>query len=111
MRYKIALLRSKEGYSVCVPGLPGCCSQGATRKEAIENIQFAIQEYLAAADDLIKGAEVSEVEVARWEHGENSGGQPSRRSQGARKSGLSHLAPGKAHCHDRRDAHFDHPQE
>ena len=36
MKYKIALRRSKEGYSVWVPGLPGCCSQGATKKEAME---------------------------------------------------------------------------
>jgi predicted RNase H-like HicB family nuclease len=64
MKYKVALRHTKEGYSVWVPGLPGCCSQGATKKEAIENIQIAIQEYLAAADDLTKGAEVSEVEVA-----------------------------------------------
>ena len=45
--------------------MPGCCSQGTTREEAIENIQIAIQEYLAAAEDLIKGAEIAEVEVAR----------------------------------------------
>ena len=30
MIYKVALYRSEEGYSVMVPGLPGCCSQGAT---------------------------------------------------------------------------------
>jgi len=64
MKYKIALRRSKEGYSVWVPGLPGCCSQGTTKKEAMENIQIAIHEYLAAADELTKGAEIAEVEVA-----------------------------------------------
>jgi len=63
MKYKAALRRSREGYSVRVPGLPGCCSQGATEKEAIENIQAAIREYLTAADDLLAGAEVREVEV------------------------------------------------
>ena len=35
MRYKIALHKSDEGYSVSVPGLPGCWSQGATEDEAI----------------------------------------------------------------------------
>ena len=48
MKYRIALLQSDEGYSVSVPGLPGCWSQGATEQEAVENIRIAIQEYLAA---------------------------------------------------------------
>lgn len=64
MRYKIALQQSEEGYSVSVPGLPGCWSQGATEQEALENIQEAIQEYLAARDELLKGAIIREVEVA-----------------------------------------------
>ena len=65
MKYKIALLKSDEGYSVSVPGLPGCWSQGATEDEALENIQDAIQEYLAARDQLLEGAVVREVEVTR----------------------------------------------
>lgn len=63
MKYKIALLKSDEGYSVSVPGLPGCWSQGSTEAEALENIQDAIQEYLAARDELLDGAVVREVEV------------------------------------------------
>jgi predicted RNase H-like HicB family nuclease len=63
MKYKIALLRTDEGYSVSVPGLPGCWSQGATEEEALENIQDAIQEYLAVRDELLEGAVVREVEV------------------------------------------------
>ena len=38
MKYKIALQHSDEGFSVSVPGLPGCWSQGATEKEALGNI-------------------------------------------------------------------------
>lgn len=64
MRYKIALQQSEEGYSASVPGLPGCWSQGATEQEALENIQDAIHEYLAARDKLLTGAIVREVEVA-----------------------------------------------
>lgn len=64
MKYKIALRKTDEGYSVSVPGLPGCWSQGATEDEALENIQDAIKEYLAARDDLLKGATVREVEIA-----------------------------------------------
>ncbi len=64
MKYKIALHKTEEGYSVSVPGLPGCWSQGSTEEEALQNIQDAIQEYLAARDELLEGAVVREVEVA-----------------------------------------------
>ncbi|MHB1096213.1 MAG: type II toxin-antitoxin system HicB family antitoxin [Gemmatimonadaceae bacterium] len=64
MKYKIALERSEEGFSVSVPGLPGCWSQGATETEALANIRVAIAEYLDVRDDLLRGAEVREVEVA-----------------------------------------------
>ena len=64
MKYKIALQHSDEGYSVSVPGLPGCWSQGATEQEALENIQDAIREYLATRDDLLRGTTVREVDVA-----------------------------------------------
>lgn len=63
MKYKIALYKSEEGYSVSCPGLPGCWSQEATEEEALENIQDAIKEYLEAVDLLIQDAEVREVEV------------------------------------------------
>ncbi len=64
MKYKIALHKSAEGYSVSVPGLPGCWSQGATEQEALENIKDAIREYLTAREELLEGAVVREVEVA-----------------------------------------------
>ena len=64
MKYKIALHRTDEGYAVSVPGLPGCWSQGETEAEALANIQDAIQEYLAARDELLQDAEVREVEVS-----------------------------------------------
>jgi len=46
MRYKVALKKSEEGFSVSCPGLPGCWSQGATEQEALANIRDAIREYL-----------------------------------------------------------------
>jgi predicted RNase H-like HicB family nuclease len=67
MRYKIVLQKSEEGYSVSCPGLPGCWSQGVTRAEAVENIQDAIREYLAAINDLLQKTpetEVLEVDIA-----------------------------------------------
>lgn len=64
MKYKIALRQDDEGYSVSVPGLPGCWSQGATESEALTNITDAIREYLAARDELVTDIEVREIEVA-----------------------------------------------
>ena len=63
MKYKVALKKSKEGYSVSCPGLPGCWSQGKTKREALENIQFAIREYLEAVEKSCRGVEIREVEV------------------------------------------------
>ena len=38
------------GYSVWIPDLPGCASQGDTLEEAIENIKEAAELYLEDAD-------------------------------------------------------------
>ena len=64
MRYRIALHKSGEGYSVSVPGLPGCWSQGATENEALENIKDAIREYLSVVNEQLRGEEIREIEVA-----------------------------------------------
>jgi predicted RNase H-like HicB family nuclease len=64
MKYKIALQQSEEGFSVSVPGLPGCWSQGTTEQEAIENIKDAIREYLAVVEDQLRGENIREVEVS-----------------------------------------------
>ena len=45
-RYRVALQESEEGFSVWVPGLPGCVSQGTTEEEALANIAAAVREYL-----------------------------------------------------------------
>jgi len=63
MKYKIAVHESDEGYSVSVPGLPGCWSQGKTEAEALDNIKDAIREYLAVVDENLKGADIREVDV------------------------------------------------
>ena len=64
MKYRIALRKSDEGYSVSVPGLPGCWSQGSTEQEAVENIRDAIRDYLAVIDEQLKGTDVREIEVS-----------------------------------------------
>jgi predicted RNase H-like HicB family nuclease len=39
------------GYSVWIPDLPGCTSQGDTWEKAMENIKEAMDLYLEDADD------------------------------------------------------------
>ena len=63
MKYRIALHKSDEGYSVSVPGLPGCWSQGATEEEALDNIKDAIREYLSVVNEQLRGEDIREVEV------------------------------------------------
>ena len=65
MKYRITLEHSDEGYSVSVTGLPGCWSEGATEAEALANIRDAIREYLLVRDDLVRGADVCDVEIAQ----------------------------------------------
>jgi len=64
MKYKVNLQKTVEGYSVWVPGLPGCWSQGQTEAEALENIKDAIEAYLATVEELTKDKESRYVEVA-----------------------------------------------
>ena len=52
MKFKVVLEPSDEGgYTVYVPSLPGCISEGETVEEALENIQEAIELYLEPEDD------------------------------------------------------------
>ncbi len=47
MKYKVVLEEeSIGGYSVYAPQLPGCASQGETKREALVNIKKAIRLYL-----------------------------------------------------------------
>lgn len=64
MKYQVLVEPSEEGVAVSVPGLPGCCSQGATEAEALANITSAIQEYLEVVKELNQGGDLREVEVA-----------------------------------------------
>lgn len=46
MKLKVVLEPSDEdGYTVYVPSLPGCISEGETTEEALANIQKAIELY------------------------------------------------------------------
>jgi predicted RNase H-like HicB family nuclease len=65
--YLVTLREAEEGgYTVEVPALPGCISEGATYEEALANIREAIVAYLAElGDELNPRARViiTEVEV------------------------------------------------
>jgi len=64
MKYKIVLTHSEEGYSASCPGLPGCWSQGQTEDEAVGNIREAIEDYMMAISDTVKGKNIrSEKDV------------------------------------------------
>ena len=43
--------QEEGGYTVYVPSLPGCISQGETKGEAIENIKEAVGLYLEADEN------------------------------------------------------------
>ncbi len=63
VKYRVSLQKTKEGYAVWCPGLPGCWSQGATEEEAIENVKNAIAAYLATVKQLTRGKRSRVVEV------------------------------------------------
>ena len=66
MEIKVVLEKQKEGgYTVYVPSLLGCISEGDTKKEALENIKEAIELYLEADDNelVIYDGEVATVAV------------------------------------------------
>jgi predicted RNase H-like HicB family nuclease len=52
MTSKVVLEPSEEGgYTVYVPALPGCVSEGDTIEEALQNIREAIEVYLEPAEE------------------------------------------------------------
>jgi antitoxin HicB len=62
-RYTILLYQEPEegGYSVLVPSLPGCVTQGDTIEEALSNAREAISGHVATLEDM--GEEVPEDET------------------------------------------------
>jgi predicted RNase H-like HicB family nuclease len=65
MKIKVVLEPSDEGgYTVYVPSLPGCITEGETLEEALLNIQEAIELYLEPLEDelsVTEGAIVREL--------------------------------------------------
>lgn len=66
MLVKVVFEQSDEGgYTVFVPSLPGCISEGDTLEEARQNIRDAIELYLEASDEphAPEGGFVEEIAV------------------------------------------------
>jgi predicted RNase H-like HicB family nuclease len=66
MKFRVILEPSEEGgYTVVVPSLPGCVSEGNTREEALKNIREAIELYLEPVeDDLSFSPDSEQLEIA-----------------------------------------------
>lgn len=64
MKIKIVLEPSDEGgFTVYVPSLPGCISEGDTEEEAINNIKEAIELYFEPIDDDVLSSSSSKTVV------------------------------------------------
>jgi predicted RNase H-like HicB family nuclease len=49
VKYRINISQDGDGvYVATAPALPGCISEGKTRKEALANVRDAIEGYLAS---------------------------------------------------------------
>jgi predicted RNase H-like HicB family nuclease len=66
VKLKVVLERSEDGgYTIYVPSLPGCISEGESRDEALRNIHEAIGLYLEPVeDDLVEGPGIEVAEIA-----------------------------------------------
>ena len=64
--YKVVLEYNEGYYTVTVPALPGCITQGRTKEEALEHAREAIQGYLESLqkDGLTIPEDVELAEVA-----------------------------------------------
>ena len=67
MKFEVVLEPSDEGgYTVYVPSLPGCISEGDTYEDALKNIKEAIELYLELDEDELfeyRGVGMTEVVV------------------------------------------------
>lgn len=64
MKLMVVLEEQKEGgYTVYVPSLPGCISEGETREEALKNIKEAIELHLEPDEDELTRYGRAEVEI------------------------------------------------
>ena len=67
MKLKVVLEPSDEGgFTVFVPSLPGCISEGDTKEKALANIKEAIELYMEPVEDdftVSPDTEITEIAV------------------------------------------------
>ncbi len=65
VKLKVVLEPSEEGgFTVYVPSLPGCISEGDTEEEALKNIREAVELYLEPVEDeLVNDSNVKVMEL------------------------------------------------
>ena len=63
MTYTVVIQKSRYGYHVECPALPGCVSQGDSLKEALANITDAIRTYLLMIATETRHQQTAEVHV------------------------------------------------
>ena len=67
MKLKVVMEPSEDGgFTVTVPSLPGCISEGDSKDEALNNIKEAIELYLEPVEDDLSfapGTEITEIAV------------------------------------------------
>ncbi len=62
MKIRVVLEPSEEGgYTVYVPSLPGCISEGDTEEDALANIREAIELYLEPVEDDVVGGDRNKI--------------------------------------------------
>ena len=62
MNLKVVIEPSDEGgYTVYVPSLPGCISEGETKEETLKNIKEAIELCLEVQSDEKKGIDEDQI--------------------------------------------------
>ncbi|MBM4018571.1 MAG: type II toxin-antitoxin system HicB family antitoxin [Planctomycetes bacterium] len=65
MRIRVVLERDEGGFYVAeVPAMPGCLSQGRTKKEVLANIKEAIRGWLEVMDSKAEHAKGKPIEVS-----------------------------------------------
>jgi predicted RNase H-like HicB family nuclease len=71
MRYTVIVESGREsGYVAVCPALPGCVSQGRTKRETLKNIREAIEAYVEALLEdglrvpVERGRETVEISIA-----------------------------------------------
>jgi len=64
LKYTVVIQKSKYGYHIECPALPGCVSQGDSLKVALESIKDAIRTYLLMIKKETRNKTTAEVRLA-----------------------------------------------